>query len=392
MKLQVERDPLAEAVAWTARALPARPTAPVLAGMRLQAGSELTLSTFDYEVSAQSTIPVQADEPGTVLVSGRLLAEIVRSLPARPVDLSTDGTRTTVKCGSATFTLMLLPAEEYPTLPDMPETTGTVGADAFASAIHQVAIAAGKDDTLPALTGIRMEINEDTLTLVATDRYRLAVRELRWTPVAPGLNTAVLVPARVLGDTARQMTGGAEVASRSPRRGRQRRHHRLRGRRPQDHNPAAVRRVPPLPDPAAERVLRGRRAARRAVRGRGQARRPRRRAEHPCSAHLRRGEVLLEAGTGDEAQASEAIGASFDGETMQIAFNPQYLLDGINAVDSDTVRISFTTATRPAVITGKGEATPTTATSSCRFGRLADQAGPQGRASVGAAAPLEACT
>ena len=178
MKLQVERDPLAEAVAWTARALPARPTAPVLAGMRLQAGSELTLSTFDYEVSAQSTIPVQADEPGTVLVSGRLLAEIVRSLPARPVDLTTDGTRTTVKCGSATFTLMLLPTEEYPTLPGMPETTGTIGADTFASAISQVAIAAGRDDTLPALTGIRMEINEDTLTLVATDRYRLAVREL----------------------------------------------------------------------------------------------------------------------------------------------------------------------------------------------------------------------
>jgi len=161
MKLQVERDPLAEAVAWTARALPARPTAPVLAGMRLQAGSELTLSTFDYEVSAQSTIPVQADEPGTVLVSGRLLAEIVRSLPARPVDLSTDGTRTTVKCGSATFTLMLLPADEYPTLPEMPEVTGTVGADTFASAISQVGIAAGRDDTLPALTGIRMEISDD---------------------------------------------------------------------------------------------------------------------------------------------------------------------------------------------------------------------------------------
>ena len=214
MKLQVERDPLAEAVAWTARALPARPTAPVLAGMRLQAGNELTLSTFDYEVSAQSTIPVQADEPGTVLVSGRLLAEIVRSLPARPVDLTTDGTRTTVKCGSATFTLMLLPTDEYPTLPGMPEVTGTIGADTFASAISQVAIAAGRDDTLPALTGIRMEINGDTLTLVATDRYRLAVRELRWTPVTPGLNTAVLVPARVLGDTALR----ASLASAAARR------------------------------------------------------------------------------------------------------------------------------------------------------------------------------
>src|ERR1700739_1607647 len=114
VKLQVERDPRAEAVEWPARALPARPTAPVLAGMRLQAGSELTLSTFDYEVSAQSTIPVQADEPGPVLLSGRLLSEIVKSLPARPVDLTTDGTRTTVKCGSATFTMMLLPLHADP--------------------------------------------------------------------------------------------------------------------------------------------------------------------------------------------------------------------------------------------------------------------------------------
>jgi len=161
VKLQVERDHLAEAVAWTARALPARPTAPVLAGMRLHAGAELTLSTFDYEVSAQATVPVITDEEGAVLVSGRLLAEIVRSLPAKPVDLATDGTRATLKCGSATFTLVLLPEEEYPTLPDMPPLTGSVGSDALASAIAQVAIAAGRDDTLPALTGIRIEISGD---------------------------------------------------------------------------------------------------------------------------------------------------------------------------------------------------------------------------------------
>ena len=359
MKLQVERDPLAEAVAWTARALPARPTAPVLAGMRLQAGNELTLSTFDYEVSAQSTIPVQADEPGSVLVSGKLLAEIVRSLPARPVDLTTDGTRTTVKCGNATFTLMLLPLDEYPTLPDMPDTTGTLGADTFASAIHQVAIAAGKDDTLPALTGIRMEINDDKLTMVATDRYRLAVRELRWTPVTPGLSTAVLVPARVLGDTARQMTGGAEVSVALATTeggndgiigfeggGRKTTTRLLSGEYPRYQTllPSEFSAVAELPAaPFADAVKRVALVAERNT---------------PVRLTFASGEVLLEAGTGDEAQASEAIGASFDGETMQIAFNPSYLLDGINAVDSDTVRISFTTATRPAVITGKGEAQP----------------------------------
>jgi DNA polymerase III subunit beta len=362
VKLQVERDPLADAVAWTARALPARPTAPVLAGMRLQAGDELTLSTFDYEVSAQATIQVTADEPGTVLVSGRLLAEIVRSLPAKPVDLTTDGTRTTVQCGSAKFTLMLLPAEEYPTLPGMPDTTGTVGADTFASSISQVAIAAGKDDTLPALTGIRMEINDDALTLIATDRYRLAIRELRWTPVVPGLNTAVLIPARVLGDTARALTGGAEVSialatsGGNPGEGiigfegggRRTTTRLLSGEYPrvQQLLPAEYSAVAELPAaPLADAVKRVALVAERNT---------------PIRLTFSSSEVLLEAGTGDEAQASEAIGASFDGDEMQIAFNPQYLLDGIGAVDSDVARISFTTATRPAVITGKseGEGTP----------------------------------
>ena len=105
VKIEVERDVLAEAVAWTARALPARPAVPVLAGMRLQAETELTLSSFDYDVSAQASVPVVAEEEGTVLVSGRLLAEITRSLPARPVEITADGTRATLTCGSATFTL-----------------------------------------------------------------------------------------------------------------------------------------------------------------------------------------------------------------------------------------------------------------------------------------------
>jgi DNA polymerase III subunit beta len=364
VKLQVERDPLADAVAWTARALPARPTAPVLAGMRLDAGDELTLSTFDYEVSAQGSIPVTADEAGTILVPGRMLAEIVRSLPARPVDLTTDGSRMTVKCGSATFTLTLLPAEEYPTLPAMPEATGTIGADTFASAISQVAIAAGRDDTLPALTGIRVEINDDAITLIATDRYRLAIRELRWNPIVAGLNTAVLIPARVLGDTARSLTGGAEVSvalattDDNPGEGiigfeggekgavRRTTTRLLSGEYPriQQLLPTEYSAVAELPAaPFAEAVKRVKLVAERNT---------------PVRLTFSSSEVLLEAGAGEDAQANEAIGASYDGDEMQIAFNPDYLLDGIGAIDSDVVRISFTSPTRPAVITGKGEAQP----------------------------------
>jgi len=305
---------------------------------------------------------VAADEPGTVLVSGRLLAEIVRSLPAKPVDLSTDGAKMIVRCGSTTFTLMLLPAEEYPTLPGMPEVTGTVGADTFASAISQVAIAAGRDDTLPALTGIRVEIAEDMLTLVATDRYRLAVRELRWSPVSPGLNTNVLVPAKVLGDTARALTSGAEVAIALATEGtgggasdgiigfegagRRTTTRLLSGEYPKYQTllPSEFSTVAELP--AAQFSDAVKRVALVAERN------------TPVRLTFNPGEVLLEAGSGDEAQATEAIEASFEGEQLQIAFNPQYLLDGIGALDSDTARISFTSPTKPAVITGKNEGDP----------------------------------
>src|SRR5215813_2611218 len=207
----MDRDALADAVAWTARALPARPPLPVLACMRLHAGAELTLSSFDYDVSAQASVSVVAEEEGTILVSGRLLAEITRSLPARPVEISADASRATLTCGSATFTMLTMPVEDYPTLPEMPPAAGSVGSDAFASAVGQSAIAAARDDTLPGLTGVRIEIENDTLTLVSTDRYRLAVRELRWNPARPGLSASVLVPARALLDTARALTSGAEV-------------------------------------------------------------------------------------------------------------------------------------------------------------------------------------
>jgi len=357
VKLQVERDPLAEAVAWTARALPARPTAPVLAGMRLQAETELTLSSFDYDVSAQARVPVSTAEEGVALVSGRLLAEITRSLPARPVDISSDGARTTLTCGSATFSLLTMPAEDYPTLPEMPAPAGTIGSDAFASAVGQSAAAAGRDDTLPALTGVRIEIEGDTLTLVSTDRYRLAIRELRWSPSRPDLSASVLVPARALADTARALTAGAEVSIALALPGEEgaggegmigfegagrRTTTRLLGGdfpRYQALLPSHVNAVAELAaGPFAEAVKRVALVAERntAVR-----------------LSFSAGQLVLEAGTGDEAQAVEVLEAGYEGDDIQIAFNPQYLLDGLTAIDSDVARIAFTEPGKPALITGK---------------------------------------
>ena len=360
MKIQVERDVLADAVAWTARALPARPTVPVLAGMRLQAGDDLTLSSFDYDVSAQATIPVITEEEGSALVSGRLLAEISRSLPGRPVQIASEGGKAVLTCGSATFTLLTMPEEEYPALPEMPPAAGTVGSDAFASAVSQSATAAGRDDTLPAQTGVRIEIEGDTLTLISTDRYRLAVRELRWTPARPDLSAAVLVPARALAETARSLTSGAEVAIALALPGdgtdgaggdgmigfegggRQATTRLLGGEFPRhqallpSHANYTAELATPLLAEAVKRVALV--------------------AERNTAVRLAftPGQLVLEAGTGDEAQAVEVLEASFDGDDeLSIAFNPQYLLDGLTAIDSDTVRISFTEAGKPALITGK---------------------------------------
>src|SRR6201991_4834458 len=206
MKFRVERDALADAVAWTAKSLPSRPSVPVLAGVMLRvADGRLQVSGFDYEVSSQVTVEVQADADGAALVSGRLLAEITKALPAKPVDIAAVGAHLELVCGSARFTLPTMPVEDYPSLPEMPATAGTVDAAAFASAVAQVAIAAGRDETLPMMTGVRLELNGTSLAMLATDRYRLAMREMEWNPDDPEISLNALVPAKTLNDTAKAL-------------------------------------------------------------------------------------------------------------------------------------------------------------------------------------------
>ncbi|HEU5034677.1 MAG TPA: DNA polymerase III subunit beta [Mycobacteriales bacterium] len=358
MKIRVERDVLADAVAWAARILPQKSQLPVLSGLRLdaEATGALRLSGFDYEVSAEAELDVMVNEAGSVLVPGRLLADITRSLPDQPVDLVTDGTRVQLSCGSARFTLPTLPLEEYPSLPAMPEVSGTMGSDAFAVAVASVAVAAGRDDTLPVLTGVRVEIDGEDVTLAATDRYRLAVRTLRWKPVDPGLQANALVPARTLAEAAKSLTSGAEVTlalsvggsgegmlglSGGSRRTTTR---LLDGEFPKYRSL--------LPDSAsatarietAALVDAVRRVSLVATR------------TSPVRLAFSADGLVLEAGGVDEAEAAEALPAGFEGEALTIAFNPTYLLDGLGAIDSDEAVLSFTGSTKPAVLTGKSGA------------------------------------
>jgi DNA polymerase-3 subunit beta len=357
MKFRVERDALADAVAWTAKSLPNRPSVPVLAGVLLRAADhKLQVSGFDYEVSSQVTVDVHADADGAALVSGRLLAEITKSLRPLPVDVAAVGSHVELTCGSARFTLPTMPVEDYPTLPDMPATAGTVDAGTFASAVAQVAIAAGRDDTLPVLTGVRLELEGSALTMLATDRYRLAIRDLEWRPDADDASLTALVPARTLADTAKTLgpLGGAVTVALSRggigegmigfAAGTRRTTSRLldgdfpkvRALLPATHNAQA--RVPV--SALTEVVKRVALVAERAT---------------PVRLSFGDDGLIVEAGGTEDARASEAMDCEYTGEPMTIAFNHQYLLEGLAALDGPVAVLSFTEPKKPAIISPAGE-------------------------------------
>ena len=339
MRFTVERDALAEAVAWVARALPTRPVIPVLGGLLLRAGRDgLTLSCFDYEVSARMSVPADVAELGSVLVPGRLLVEITRSLPGLPVDFADDPDGVSMICGEAAFTLATLPTGEYPELPELPQLAGTADGGVLATAIGQVTPAASRDDTLPMLTAVSVELDGKTMTLAATDRYRLAVRELDWDP-APGEGehgrVALLVPAKTLADAARLMSPGVPVrimlrdsgtsltsgdAMIGFEAGERRLTTRLlagefiryRSRFPEEFGCTAE-----LPAEAfAEAVRRVSLVAERGT---------------PVQLSFAPGRVTVGAATQGQARARETVPADFAGDEPVIAFSPHFLLDGVVA-------------------------------------------------------------
>ena len=366
MKIRLERDIVAEAVQWAARSLPMRPSVPILAGLLVRADADgVTFSSFDYETSAQITVAATVTDEGAALISGRLLADISRSLPSKPVDITADDTKMEIVCGSARFTLQTLPVADYPSLPTMPEATGTVPSDVFAQAVSQVVVAAGRDELLPVFTGVRVEIEGDTISLLATDRYRMALKELTWNPTSTQISATALVPAKVLNETSRSMTAGEEVTlslaggasgdgiigfeGHGASGARQTTTRLLDGEFPKVRhimNTAAVLNVRVS---TAEAIAAAKRVA--LV------------AERNTSLRMLIGDgvVTLEAATGDQAQASESIEATVDqpggGDQAVTAagFNPTYLLDALGAFDTPYVNFAFTAPSKPCQLTGVPE-------------------------------------
>lgn len=356
MKFTVEQHTLADAVNWVSRSLSNRPIMTALLGIVIEVeNGEVFLSGSDLETSSKTHFTAELSENGKVLVPGKLLAEISRALPNKPVTVSLDGSRVLVTSGTAKFTLPTLSLNDYPTLPTLPDTTGIIASDLFATAVAQVAIAAGRDDSLPTLTGIHVEVNGDTVTLAATDRYRLAVREVQWQATQPNLETAALLRARTLAEATKSLTGSNNLSiSLTPPTS----HERLAGfisegksmtsrmldgtfppyrhLLPQNITTTAVVEVAPFLDSVRRVAL----VTDKTV---------------PLRLTFSESKLELEAGAGEEAQATEALDIVLNGESISIAFNPVFLADGLQAVGTPFVQISFTGSNKPAILTGKQE-------------------------------------
>ncbi|TFC04483.1 DNA polymerase III subunit beta [Cryobacterium sp. MDB2-33-2] len=349
MRFQANRDVFSEAVSFAVKLLPQRTTLPILSGVLIEAtATGLILSSFDYEVSAQTEIAAEVEETGRVLVSGRLLAEIASRMPNAPVTFVTKDSRITVSCGTASFTLLSMPVEEYPSIPVVSGQAGLVPAEDFAAAVAQVAVAASRDDVTPVITGVQLQISENSLSLVATDRYRVAVREIDWDPgtmVATDTITA-LVPARTLQEVGKTFghSGTISVAITNT-------DDReliaftadkktvtsllIKGNYP------PVRRL--FPDQVdnyavmntAELIEATRRVALVLER------------EAALRFSFTTEGLTLEAVGSEQAQAKESVDAILSGVETVVSLKPQFLLDGLTAVHSEFVRISFTKTENP---------------------------------------------
>ncbi len=355
MKFVVERDPLIDAVNWVARSLSTRPIQTALLGIMVDVSDSITLTGSDLETSTKAMISADIATKGRVLVPGRLLAEIARSLPEKPVTFLLDGTRVLVTAGSAKFTLPTLPVNEYPNLPTLPQTAGEIPGDVFVTAVHQVSVAAGKDDSLPTLTGVHIEITKTTITMAATDRYRLAVKEINWSPEDQNLEASTLLRARTLVDAAKSLIGNGQITfALSPTTSNEKlvgfvsdektmtsrtldgSFPPFRHLLPSESTAEATIEVAPFLDSVRRVAL----VTDKTV---------------PLRLIFGNNLLRLEAGAGEDAQATEELNINYSGEDINIAFNPTFLTDGLQAINSPYVHISFTGDKKPAVLTGKTE-------------------------------------
>jgi len=345
LKFQVNKDVLSEAVSFAARILPQRNKAQIiLSGILIEADANaLRLSVFDYEVSAQVDIVAKVEESGRILISSKLLSDIAARLPNAPVEFESDGTKVLLSCGSSKFTLPTMDVESYPTLPELPPVSGTISGEAFSQTVSQVALAASKEEFPAWMTGVQIEATPKTISFIATDRYRVALKEIEWA-ASTSSDLAALVPAKTLQEIAKTFANQPEVSiaiksdedrgmiafkagSRSVTSQLIKEQARpVRGYFPTNVENYAVVSTQDLIDSTrrVSLVL----------------------DKQPALKYsFDDSQVVLEAS--ESAQASESVSTEMNGKEIVVMLKPQFLIDGLTACHSEFVKIAFTNNENP---------------------------------------------
>lgn len=355
MQLSIDRDIFSDAVSWVARTIQANPAKPILGGILMEATEEgtLLLASHDPEIGAKVSVEAHVSEAGTCVVNGRLLAEFSKVIPNYKIEMKNEGNKLELVCGSSHLSMATMPVEDYPKPVELPELAGSVDGAAWQQAISQVATAASHDDTLPLLVSLCIEIDGDNLALMATDRYRLALKELTWESARQDNPTRILIRASRLADISKNLGSVAKVDIYADENsniigisagGRTNTLRRVDGEYPQIRNL--------FPEETSGYAIMNRREMIEAIRRVALV------VEKnlPVRLSFTSGKVTLEAGQGDNDRISDAIEINCHGEDISMGFNPVYLREALESLDSDFARISFTQATKPAVITAQKEA------------------------------------
>jgi DNA polymerase III subunit beta len=347
VKFRCDRDALSEALQTVQRGVSSRPGIPALTGVLIEAGSDgtLTLTTTDLEVSARLSLGVQVTEDGMALIPARLIADTVKSLSDAPVDVEADQSQARIRCAAYEGALRLLPAEDFPSL--QPPTGTRVVADSptFAEAVAQVARAASRDEARPVLTGVLLEVSREGVTLVATDSYRLAVRELIATAAGEG---RAIVPERAMSEAGRAAAtvekGEIEIFLDDSQVSFQVGQLTLTSRLIEGEFPNYRQVIPndtqhqlALPAEPLQHALR-RVALLSAERSRA------------IKFELAEGKLSLSSNNPDLGEAREELDVDYAGPPLAIAFNARYLIDAVGACGAKEVRISLRDPLSPALL------------------------------------------
>jgi DNA polymerase III subunit beta len=352
LRITVSKDELASKLSTVARGVSTRTAVLVLGGIQLRAeGGQLHLAATDMEVSLRAAADAQVAGEGVVIVPGRLLLDIARSLPDGEVTIEhkPDEAIVAVSSGSASYRLHTYSSEDFPRLPDVDEgSLHAIDRDALVETIARVGRSASRDESRPVLTGILVRFEPGKIVMAATDSYRLAVKQTAVTGTLPELEA--IIPARALQELARIAAGADEVQL-----GLQENHvvfgadgtwlttRRIDGQFPNYRQllPEQFEHEVVLPREEALEVVR--RVSLMAQRN------------SPLRLRFAAGELTVSAITQDVGEARESLPAPYNGDTMEIGFNAEFLRDGLESVESDSITFKLISPLRPAVLEGEGD-------------------------------------